>query len=244
MINKIAFISGSTRGIGKAIAFEFAKNGIVPILNGRKKTISSESLIKEIRKISPQATISYFDITDENMVKKNIKLLIEKYGKLDILVNNAGILANKMFINMEFNEFEKVFETNVYGAFFLTKSCLPSMITNNWGRIINMSSVMAYAGDYGQTNYSASKAALLGFTKTLAKEVARYNVTVNAVCPGLVDTEILAVVPEKYMAKLLEKIPMRRIARAEEIAKLFLFLASDNSSYINGSILDINGGMH
>lgn len=244
MNKKVALISGSTRGIGKAIAFELAKNNIIPIINGRKKDKKTEMLINSLKKISPQSNIYYFDVADEKKVRRAINQILNQYGKIDILINNAGILANSLFINMKFSEFEKVFKTNVYGTFFLTQACLPNMITHQWGRIINISSVMAYSGDYGQTNYSASKAAILGFTKTLAKEVAKYNITVNAVCPGLVDTDILSVVSEKYMTKLLERIPMRRLAKTEEIGKLVVFLVSENSKYINGSAIDINGGMH
>lgn len=143
---------------------------------------------------------------------------------------------------MSFKEWDDVIRTNLYGAFNITKEILPFMIQNGFGRIVNVSSIMGLTGNFGQTNYSASKAALLGFTKALAKEVSSKNITVNAVCPGLVETEMTITIPKEYLDKMLEKIPMRRMAKSEEIGDVLLFLASEKSSYISGAVIDINGG--
>lgn len=242
-MKKTVFITGSTRGIGKAIAILLAKNKYCVILHGSKKTIYSEKFIKSIKKTSSKSSIYYFDVSNYLETEKVCNKILLKYGKIDILINNAGIVNNKLFVKMNYEEFDKVIKTNLYGVFNVTKVFLSSMIKNSWGRIINMSSISAHIGDFGQTNYSASKAGIIGFTKSLSKEVAKYNITVNAICPGLVDTDILKDVPKEYMANLIAKIPLKRMAKPSEIAHLILFLISQNTQYITGEILNINGGM-
>lgn len=239
---KTAFISGSTRGIGQAIAMEMALNDFTVILNGKKETRESQELLKRIIKISPQSDVYYFDVSNSRQVDSNCNLILKKYGSVDVLVNNAGILRDKTLLNMTYKEWDEVIKTNIYGAFLITKKLAPSMVKKNHGRIINISSVIGLIGNYGQSNYSASKSALIGFTKSLAKEFAKYNITVNAVCPGLVDTQIIKNVPQPYIDKLLEKIPLRRAARPEEVAKLVVFLASESGDYITGDVININGG--
>lgn len=241
-MKKIALITGSTRGIGRAIALEFAHKGYCVLLNGVRKNSESTLLISQIKKLSPQSGIYYFDVSDPSQVHKSIARILKKYKKVDVLVNNAGIVNNVLFKNMSFDNFDRVMKINMYGVFNTTKEVVPLMIKGNWGRIINLSSISAHTGDFGQTNYSASKAAILGFTKSLAKELARYNITVNAINPGLVDTEILKNVPADYKQKMIEKIPLRRMADPQEIANLALFIASKESSYITGTDININGG--
>lgn len=241
-MKKTVFITGSTRGIGRAAALEFARNRYTVILNGTKETKDADSLIEEIKEISGESRIYYFDVTNQKEVEDNCKNIIEKHKKIDILVNNAGIVRDKTFLKMNNEEWDSVIKTNLYGPYYITKQILPNMIENKFGRIINISSIVGLIGNFGQTNYSASKAGLIGFTKSLAKEVAKYNITVNAVAPGLVDTDILKGIPEQYLKKLLEKIPIGRIAVREEIARLILFLSSDNSAYITGECININGG--
>lgn len=240
---KTVFITGSTRGIGKTLALEFAKKKYLVVLNGTRKTIHSAMLLKKLKILSPKSTIYYFDVSDTDQVEKNIQKIISKYKHIDILVNNAGIVRNKLFIKMDYKDFDEVIKINLYGIFNVTKALLPSMIANKWGRVINMTSISALMGDFGQTNYSASKAAVIGLTKSLAKETAKFNITVNAVSPGLVNTDILKDVPKEYMDKLIEKIPLKRMANVKEIANLILFLASNNSCYITGSIINIDGGL-
>lgn len=239
---KVAFITGSTRGIGQTLAYEFAKLGYAVIVNGRQPSAATEQLIKDIKNISAESNIFYFDVGDTAQVEAGFKKILETYDRVDVLVNNAGIVKNKMFAKMDYADWDAVMKTNVYGMFSVTKNVLPLMIKNNCGRIINLSSVSAFIGDFGQTAYSASKAAILGFTRSLARETAKYNVTANVVYPGLVETEILKDVPQEYMDKLLKNIPLGRVAKKEEIAKLVLFLASEDSSYITGSLVNITGG--
>jgi 3-oxoacyl-[acyl-carrier protein] reductase len=217
---KIALVTGSSRGIGKAIAERLEQDGAVVISHSSKM----------------------FDVADKQSVEKGCKKIVQKYGHVDILVNNAGIVRNSLFTKMTFDDWDRVLKTNLYGPFWVTKMLLPAMTENRWGRVINLSSISGIRGDFGQTNYSASKAGIIGFTKSLAKEVARYNITVNAIVPGLVDTDILNDVPEKYMSTMLSEIPMGRKAKPEEIASLAAFLASDEASYITGSVVHIDGG--
>jgi 3-oxoacyl-[acyl-carrier protein] reductase len=235
-------ITGSTRGIGRACAIEFAIKGYKVIANGTKETASSRELLKTIKQFSPESVIYYFDVSDIKEVENSCQNIINKHKKIDILINNAGILRDKTLLKMEYEEWDRVIKTNLYGVFNVTKQILPLMVGNKWGRIINISSIVGEIGNFGQTNYSAAKAGLIGFTKSLAKEVARYNITVNALAPGLVETDILKNVPKEFMDRMLEKIPLRRLAKTKEIANLVLFLASEKSSYITGDVLNINGG--
>lgn len=239
---KTVFITGSTRGIGKAIALEFAKNKHRIILNGTRENENSRKVLKEIKKYSPGSDIYYFDVSDLAQVEKECRTIIKRFKKIDVLVNNAGIAKDKTLIKMDYDDWDSVIKTNLYGPFYITKQILSNMIQNNWGRIINISSIIGLIGNFGQTNYSAAKAGLIGFTKSLAKETAKYNITVNAVCPGLVETDIIKDVPKEFMDKMLEKIPLKRLAKPQEIAKLVLFLASSDSSYITGEYTNINGG--
>ncbi|MBI2195865.1 MAG: beta-ketoacyl-ACP reductase [Candidatus Levybacteria bacterium] len=241
-MKKIVLITGSTKGIGKSTAFVFAKNNYTVILNGRNQTDESKQLICDIKALSSESAIFYFDVSNQKQVKKQFEEIITKYKRVDVLINNAGIVRDKTFLKMNYEEWDEVIQTNLYGAFNTTKEMLPLMIQNGFGRVINISSIMGEIGNFGQTNYSASKAALLGFTKALAKEVSSKNITVNAVCPGLVETEMTVTIPEEYLKKMLERIPMRRMAKSEEIGEVLLFLASERSSYITGATFDVNGG--
>lgn len=241
-MKKVAFITGSTRGIGKATALKFANNGYTVVLNGTKETKESTNLIRKIKKISPQSSIFYFDVSNGKQVEDSCQKIIRKYKKIDVLVNNAGILRDRSFLKMSFEEWDCVIKTNLYGVFFVTKQILPLMVNNNFGRVINISSIMGVTGNFGQTNYATTKAGLIAFTKSLAKEVAKYNVTVNAIRPGLVETDIMGSISEEFRSKLLEKIPLGRMAKPEEIAELALFLSSNESSYITGAAIDANGG--
>lgn len=239
---KTVLITGSTRGIGKAIALEFAMNKYIVILNGTSKNKNSLEFVKQVKKYSPQSTIYYFNISNKNEVEEGCKKILRKFKKIDVLINNAGIVRDKTLLKMNDEEWDSVIKTNLYGPFYLVKQLLPTMIQNNWGRIINISSIVGLIGNFGQTNYSSSKAGIIGFTKSLAKETAKYNITVNAVCPGLVATDILKDIPKEYLDKMLEKVPLKRLALPEEIAKLVAFLASKDSAYITGEAININGG--
>ena len=242
-MNKTVLITGSTRGIGKALALSFAKIGYSVILNSTTKNLSSQNTLKQVQSLSKNSGIYYFDVSNRKDLKENCRQIFSKYKTIDVLINNAGIVRDKTFLKMTYNDWNKVIKVNLTGVFNITKEVLPIMAQQKWGRIVSISSVVALSGNFGQTNYSATKAGIIGFTKSLAKEVARYNITVNAVCPGFVETDMLKDIPQSYLNKILEKIPMRRLAKPSEIAELVLFLASDKCSYITGEYISINGGL-
>ncbi|KKW10379.1 MAG: 3-oxoacyl-(Acyl-carrier-protein) reductase [Candidatus Gottesmanbacteria bacterium GW2011_GWB1_49_7] len=237
-----AMVTGSTRGIGLAIATEFAKNGATVILHGSKKSRYGLDALNMVKKYSPASSICFFDVANRKDVARECGRILRQHPKIDILVNNAGILASALLTSMTYTQWDRVIKTNLYGVFFVTKAVLPAMISHKYGRIINMSSIAATLGDWGMTNYGASKAGILGFTKSLSKEVARYTITVNAICPGLVDTGIMDNVSAEYVSKMLAKIPLRRKASAAEVAQLITFIASAKASYITGEAIHINGG--
>ncbi len=241
-MTQIALITGSSRGIGKAIAIKLASQGHTVVLHGIKNSENLQITERELKLISKNVHSTFFDVTDPLEVDTKITEIIKYVGEISILVNNAGITKDKTLIKMSDQQWDQVIKTNLYGPFFITKKILPLMQKNTYGRIINIASAIALKGNFGQTNYAASKAGLIGMTKSLAQEVAKYDITVNAVCPGLVDTDMTRIIPDQHLAKLLEKVSLRRKGSGEEIAELVSFLASSNSSYITGAAIDINGG--
>lgn len=241
---KIALITGSTRGIGKAIALEFASQGATVLLHGSKKSKSAKTTFAQVAKLSPKSKIYYALVERYDEVSLMTKTIKNDFGHIDILINNAGIVKNKMFLDMSYEEWDLVFKVNVYGTFHVTKLVLPLLIKTNQGKIINMSSISGLLGEYGQTNYCSSKFAVIGFTKALAKELGKYNITVNAICPAVITSEVVDNIPIKYRNKLLERIPLGRAGKKEEVAKLAAFLCSDDASYITGQAISINGGMY
>lgn len=244
LTGKIALITGSSRGIGKSIAIELASQGAVVILHGSKKTESSNLAFKEVVKISPKSKAYYAHIEDFNEVTLMAKAVQKDFPKIDILVNNAGIAQSSTFLNMSNTQWDSVMKVNVYGTFYVTKLFVPLVIKAKKGSIVNMSSVYGLTGEYGQINYSTSKAAIIGFTKALSKELAKYSITVNVVCPGLINTGLINDIPEKYLEERMQTIPLGRAGKKEEVAKLVAFLCSDNASYITGQAIGINGGMY
>jgi len=243
MTKKVALITGSTRGIGYAIALELAKNNYIPILNSRSALTEHKSLLKELKKIEPKSSIYYFDVTDFEAVTKSVYQIIKDYGQISVLVNNAGITNDKTVIKMTPQEWDVVIKTNLYGPFYLSKAVLPNMVENSYGRIINISSIIGLVGNFGQSNYSASKAGILALTKSLSLEVAKYNITVNAICPGFTATEMVKKIPQNILEeRIFPKLSIKRLARPEEIAKLANYLASEAANYITGEHFNINGG--
>ena len=239
---KIVFVTGSSRGIGRAVAIAFARQGDILIIHASKKSSEATEALRLVKRLSPKSEAVYFDVTNPQAVAEGCGIILKRFGHIDVLVNNEGIVRNILFTKMTFIDWDIVLKTNVYGAFYVTKQLLPGMIAAGWGRILFLSSISGVRGDFGQTNYSASKAALIGLTKSLAKEVARSGITVNAIVPGLVDTEILKDVPAPYMEAMIKQIPMGRKARPEEIASLAVYLASQDAGYITGAAIPVNGG--
>lgn len=240
---KAVLITGSTRGLGFSMATVFAKNGYAVILNGRSKNRSTQKSIDKIKKISPNSSIYYFDVASFKKTQTAAKRILRKYSKIEVLINNAGIVRDRTFLKMNDEEWNDVLQTNLHGVFNMTKQILPQMVENQMGRIISISSIIGLKGGFGQSNYAASKAAIIGFTKSLAQEVARYQITVNAIAPGYVKTGMLNKIPNEILDKIVTTIPQRRLANPTEVAELALFLASPKASYITGEVVNINGGL-
>ena len=242
-MNKVALITGGTRGIGKEIALTLAKEGYDIAVNYRTE---NEDLIDTKNKIEAnnvkclpvQGDISNFEDT-ERMVKE----VIQEFGKIDVLVNNAGITKDMLLMRMKKEDFDSVINVNLGGTFNMSKNVIPYMMKARTGRIINLSSVVGIAGNAGQTNYSASKAGVIGFTKSLAKEVASRNILVNAVAPGFIETSMTDVLKDEVKEEISKTIPLKRMGNVKDVANVVKFLASDDSSYITGQVICVDGGM-
>lgn len=241
-MKQTALVTGSSRGIGKAIALRLAQSGFQIILHGSNKSEALESTQKELQRLGAITTTTHFDISNKAAVESACASILVKVGTVDVLVNNAGIVRDRTFLKMSEQELDDVLKTNLYGAFYVTQQLLPKMKERGFGRVINISSIVALKGNFGQTNYAAAKAGLIGMTKSLAREVAKYNITVNAVCPGLIQTEMTAKIPDEHLKQLLSNVALGRVGSPEEVAHLVAFLASNESSYITGAAIDINGG--
>lgn len=242
-MNKVAFITGATRGIGRQIAITLAKEGFDIAINYRKENedlIETKKLVEaqNAKCFTVQGDVSSFE-DSERMVKE----IIEEFNHIDILVNNAGITKDMLLMRMKKEDFESVIGVNLVGTFNITKNVIPYMMKNRSGRIINVSSVVGISGNAGQTNYSASKAGIIGFTKSLAKEVGSRNILVNAVAPGFIETQMTDVLKEEVKEEISKNIPLKRMGTVEDVANVVKFLASKDSSYITGQVINIDGGM-
>ena len=241
--NKVALITGATRGIGKRIALELAENGFDIAVNYRTMQDGMEELKKEIEANGVRCEFVQADVANFEQCENMVKDTIQKLGKIDVLVNNAGITKDGLIMRMKKEDFEAVIDINLTGTFNVTRNVIPYMIKQKSGRIINLSSVVGVAGNAGQTNYSASKAGIIGFTKSLAKEVASRNILVNAIAPGFIDTDMTKVLSEAVKEGINAQIPLKRMGTAKEVAKVVKFLSSEDSSYITGQVINIDGGM-
>lgn len=241
---KVALVTGAARGIGKEIAIKLAKEGYNVAINYRTKTDELEALKSEIEKdFGVKCALVQGDVSIFEEAEKMVKETIEQLGKIDVLVNNAGITKDGLFMRMSKEDFEKVIDINLMGTFNVTRNVIPLMIKQRSGRVINISSVVGVAGNAGQTNYSASKAGIIGFTKSLAREVASRNILVNAVAPGFIATDMTSVLNDNQKENINSQIPLKRMGTAEDVANLVKFLASDDSSYITGQVINVDGGM-
>lgn len=241
-MKRTALVTGSSRGIGKAIALRLAKAGYRIILHGSCISESLKAAEKELKKLGVLTMTTYFDVSNKPAVELGCSSILKKIDAVDVLVNNAGIVRDRTFIKMSQQEWDIVLKTNLYGSFYVTQQLLPGMVKRGFGRIINISSIAAQRGAYGKTNYAAAKAGLIGMTKSLAWEVGKYNITVNAICPGYIDTDMSAKIPIKYRKQFSYQIAMGRIGTPVEVASLVVYLASKDSSYITGAVIDVNGG--
>jgi acetoacetyl-CoA reductase len=241
--DRVVLVTGGSRGIGAEIAKELAAQGATVAINYVSNADRAQEVVREISSYNSKVTAVQGDVSNPDAMKRVYEEVMETYGKIDILINNAGITRDAKFVNMTEEQWNEVITTNMNSLFHLTKLVLPNMIEQNYGRIINISSIIGQAGGFGQTNYSAAKAGMIGFTKSLALEVARYNITVNCVCPGYTFTDMVAAVPEKVQEKIISKIPLGRFGTPEEVAKAVRFLVVDGD-YITGQSINVNGGMY
>lgn len=240
--NTVALVTGGSTGIGKAIVRELAENGATVIINYHTHTAEALNLKSDLQEKGFRVEAVQADITRRDDIQKMIETIVKLYGRIDILVNNAGITKDRSLQKMTFEEWEEVIDVNLTGAFSVTKEVVPHMITKKSGKIVNIASVIGSTGAFGQANYAASKAGLVGFTRSCALELAKHGISVNALCPGYIDTEMLAKVPPEQQKKLIEKIPLGRIGTPSEIARTVRFLVSD-ASYMTGQCLHVNGGL-
>lgn len=240
---RTAMVTGASRGIGKAIALQLAKLGAAVVVNYNSSPAAAEEVVAEIIGAGGKAIAVQANVSDEAQVEALFKAAIEAFGKVDILVNNAGVTRDNLIIRMKAEDFDTVIDTNLKSAWLCCKAAIGVMMRKRYGRIINISSVSGVIGQSGQTNYSASKAGLLGLTKSLAREYANRGITVNAVAPGFVLTDLTKDLPEDLVKQLNTVIPVGRWGSVEEIAHATAFLAADEAAYITGQVINVDGGM-
>ena len=243
LADKIALVTGASQGIGRACALTLASQGATVALAARNEE-KLRAVAQEIANAGGKAEVFVLDISNEASIKETAKAVIAKLGRIDILVNNAGITRDMLLLRMKRADWDDVISTNLTGTFLLTQAVLSSMMKSRWGRIISISSVVGETGQAGQANYAASKAGLIGFTKSVAREMASRNVTANVVAPGMIETAMTAVLDEKQKAAMLQIIPLGRPGTEQDVANAVAFLASEKASYITGNTLDVNGGMY
>ncbi|MGQ4664587.1 3-oxoacyl-[acyl-carrier-protein] reductase [Metabacillus halosaccharovorans] len=241
--NKVALVTGASRGIGRAIALDLAKNGASIAVNYAGNEAKANEVVDEIKASGGQAIAIKADVSNGDEVQQMIKEVIKEFGQLDILVNNAGITRDNLLMRMKDSEWDEVIDTNLKGVFLCTKAVTRQMMKQRNGRIINITSVVGVSGNPGQANYVAAKAGVIGLTKTTAKELASRNITVNAVAPGFITTDMTDELNDDIKADLLKQIPLAALGEPSDIANAVTFLASEKSKYITGQTLHINGGM-
>ncbi|MBO9517751.1 MAG: acetoacetyl-CoA reductase [Porphyrobacter sp.] len=236
---RVAIVTGGTRGIGRAICEALKADGLTVVANyagneEKARAFTDETGIPAYR----------WDVGEHEQVLEGCKRVEQEVGPIDVLINNAGITRDGTLLKMSFEDWDAVMRINLGGCFNMAKACFPGMKDRSWGRIVNIGSINGQAGQYGQVNYAAAKSGIHGFTKALAQEGARFGVTVNAIAPGYIDTEMVAAVPEAVLEKIVARIPVGRLGHAEEIARAVAFLSSDDAGFITGSTMSVNGGQH
>lgn len=240
---KIAVVTGASRGIGKAIAGKLASQGATVVINYNGSADKAEEVKKEIESAGGKAEVMQCNVADFAACEQFMKDIVEKFGRIDILVNNAGITRDGLMMRMSEADFADVIDTNLKGTFHCIRFASRQMMKQRSGRIINMSSVVGIAGNAGQVNYSASKAGVIGMTKSAAKELASRGITVNAIAPGFIETDMTSVLSDKVKEATLTQIPLARLGHGEDVAAAAAFLASEEASYITGQVLNVDGGM-
>jgi len=240
---KVAIVTGGSRGIGAAISMELARQGVKVVLNFVSREELAEKMVADINEIGGEAYAVRADVSNIDDAAHLVQEAFDHFGRVDILVNNAGITRDSTFKKLSSEDWRRVIDVNLNSVYNTTSAALPYLLESDAGRIINISSIIGQAGGFGQTNYAAAKAGLIGYTKSLALELAKTNVTVNAICPGFIGTEMVQAIPEKVLAGIVEKVPQKRLGKPEEVARGVAFLCSDGA-YITGQQLNINGGLY
>lgn len=239
---KIALVTGAGRGIGKAIAIELAKMGAT-VAGADYNEENAKNISTFFSELQLKGQGFVMDVSNAESIEQGMKQITEAYGSPHILINNAGITRDNLMLRMSQNEWDQVIATNLTSVFRLSRACIRDMVKARWGRIVNITSVVAYIGNAGQANYSASKAGIVAFSKSLAQEVASRNITVNCIAPGFIETEMTKCLPAEHQENLLNTVPMRRPGQTADVAKVVGFLVSDGANYITGQTLHVNGGM-
>ncbi len=240
---KVAVVTGASRGIGRAIALELGRRGNFVVVNYNGSAEKAEAVKQEIQAAGGEACAMQCDVSDYGACEAFMKDVIKEYKRIDILVNNAGVTRDGLLMQMKEEDFDTVVDTNLKGAFHTIRFAARQMLKQRSGRIINLSSVVGLRGNGGQVNYSASKAGIIGLTKSAARELASRGITVNAIAPGFIETEMTAVLPEETKAATLKEIPLQKFGKPEDVAQAAAFLASEEAAYITGQVLCVDGGM-
>ena len=243
MSNKTAIVTGGTRGIGKAIVLELAKSGCNVAFNYSKSDDLANELVKEIEALGVKALAKKADVSDFESAKDMIKEVKDEFGQIDYLVNNAGITRDKLLALMKENDWDDVININLKSVYNFSKAVIMTMIKQKRGKILNITSVSGIAGVAGQTNYSASKAGMIGFTKALAKEVGKAKINVNAIACGFIETDMTSELPEEYKKKMTDMTALKRFGTTDDVAKVAKFLLSDDANYVTGQVLSLDGGL-
>jgi len=241
LIDKVAIVTGAAQGIGEGIALKLAEKGAHVLVSDIDET-GALRVVKAVRSANRRALAITADVADREQVIQMVESSVAEFGRLDILVNNAGIARSATLLRLTSEAWDQVLAVNLKGVFNVTQAVAPHMIQARYGKIVNISSIYGRTGTIGDSNYAASKAGVIGLTKSIAQELAPHNINVNAILPGMVDTPLLRGIPEKYLAPMREEIPLRRVATPEDIANVAAFLASDEASYITGAAIEVTGG--
>ncbi|HOI84724.1 MAG TPA: 3-oxoacyl-[acyl-carrier-protein] reductase [Acholeplasmataceae bacterium] len=241
--NKIALVTGGASGIGRTISLELAKKHATVIVNYNRSREAADSLVEEINQMGEQALAIQADVSKYTDAERLVKEILTQFGQLHIVVNNAGITDDALILRMSEEQFDKVIATNLKGVWNVCKHAAKPLLKSGYGRLINISSVSGVMGNAGQSNYSSAKAGIIGMTKTLAREFASRNVTVNAIAPGFIETDMTKKLPEEAVKAWAEQIPLKRFGKPEDVAHAVVFLASEEASYITGHTLEVDGGL-
>jgi len=241
--DRVAIITGASRGIGRAVALKLARDGAKVVVNYAGNVEKAQEVVDTIKEFGGEAIAVQADVSSPQEVEAMVEKVMEHFGQVDILVNNAGITRDTLLMRMKEEDWDAVMNTNLKGVYNCSKAVIRVMMKQRWGRIINITSVVGLMGNAGQANYAAAKAGIIGFTKSVAKELGSRGITVNAVAPGFIETDMTAVLNDELKAALKEQIPLQRLGAPEDIAHLVAFLASDHAGYITGQTINVDGGM-